>query len=60
MLLTNPLVQEILIDITDNDESSILIIECILQGKTSDVEISEEIKIKLNKVRNILYKLHDA
>jgi transcription initiation factor TFIIE subunit alpha len=60
MLLTNQMVQEILIDITDNEESSIPIIECILDGKTSDAEISEETEIKLNIVRKVLYKLHDA
>jgi transcription initiation factor TFIIE subunit alpha len=60
MLLTNHMVQEILIDIADNEETCIPIIECILDGKTSDVEISEETEIKLNIVRKVLYKLHDA
>jgi len=59
-MLTNTIVQEILIDITDNEESSISIIECILKGKTSDAEIAEETDIKLNTVRKILYKLYDA
>ena len=59
-MLTNTIVQEILIEITDNEESSISIIECILKGKTSDAEIAEETDIKLNTVRKILYKLHDA
>jgi len=54
------MVQEILIDITDDEKSSISIIECILKGKTSDAEIAEETEIKLNTVRKILYKLYDA
>jgi transcription initiation factor TFIIE subunit alpha len=59
-MLTNPLVQEILMDITDDEKTSVSIIECILNGKTSDLEISEETSIKLNTVRKILYKLYDA
>ena len=60
MLLSNTMVHEILIDITDDEKSSISIIECILKGKTSDAEIAEETEIKLNTVRKILYKLYDA
>ena len=60
MLLTNPMVQEILIDITNDEESSISIIESILKGKTSDVDIAEETEIKLNTIRKILDKLHTA
>jgi len=60
MLLSNTLVQEILIEITDDEQSSIPIIECILNGNTSDEKIAEETQIKLDKVRNILYKLYDA
>ncbi len=59
-LLSDPIVQEILMDITNDDKSSVSIIECILNGKTSDEEIAEETEIKLNIVRKILYKLHDA
>jgi transcription initiation factor TFIIE subunit alpha len=47
-------------DITNNEEGSVSIIECILNGKTFDSEIAEETDIKLNKVRKILYKFHDA
>ena len=47
-------------DVTDDEKSSFSIIECILKGKTSDIEISEEIDIKLTIVRKVLYKLHDA
>jgi transcription initiation factor TFIIE subunit alpha len=56
----NPAVEKILMDITNNEEGSVPIIECILKGKTFDSEIAEETEIKLNTVRKILYKLHDA
>jgi transcription initiation factor TFIIE subunit alpha len=59
-MLSDPRVQEILIDITQDDESSNSIIECILNGTTSDLEISIETGIKLTIVRKILYKLYDA
>ena len=59
-MLSDPAVQEILIDITDDEINSFSIIECILNGKTSDVEIAEETDIKLNIVRKVLYKLNDA
>jgi transcription initiation factor TFIIE subunit alpha len=60
IMLTNPVVQEILKDITQDDENSNSIIECILNGTPSDLEISEETEIKLTTVRKILYKLYDA
>jgi transcription initiation factor TFIIE subunit alpha len=59
-LLEDPVVQEILMDITDDEKNSFSIIECILKGKTSDEEISDETQIKLNVVRKVLYKLYDA
>ena len=59
-LLSDPNVKEILLDITDDDERSFPIIECILNGKTNDLEIAEETEIKLNTVRKVLYKLYDA
>ena len=54
------MVQEALIDITDDGESSFTIIQCILNGTTSDIEIAEETEIKLNTVRKILYRLNEA
>ena len=60
IMLKNPLFQEILMDITNDEESSFSIIECILKGKTSDEEISKETEIKLTVVRRVLYKLYDA
>ena len=59
-MLKNSQVQELLMDITDDEENSVTIIECLLNGKTSDEAIAEETAIKLNSVRKILYKLHDA
>ena len=56
----DPAVEKILMDITNNEECSVPIIECILKGKTFDSEIAEETEIKLNRVRKILYKLYDA
>ena len=47
-------------DITDDEKNSFSIIECIMNGKTSDEEISDETEIKLNEVRKVLYKLYDA
>jgi len=47
-------------DITNNEKDSISIIESILKGNTSDLEIAEETEIKLNTVRKVLYKLNDA
>jgi transcription initiation factor TFIIE subunit alpha len=59
-LLSDPNVQEILLDITDDEEGSFPIIDCIISGKTNDLEIAEETDIKLNTVRKVLYKLYDA
>ena len=56
----DPAIEKILMDITNNEEGSVSIIECILKGKTFDSEIAEETEIKLNKVRKILYKFYDA
>ena len=59
-MLSDPIVQEILMDITNDETSSVSIIECMLKGKTFDEEIAEETEIKLNIVRKVLYKLYDA
>lgn len=59
-MLSDPVVQEILIEITDDEKSCYTILEALLNGRVSDLEISEESEIKLTTVRKILYKLHDA
>jgi transcription initiation factor TFIIE subunit alpha len=58
--LNEPLVQEFIHKITEDAENSVLIIKCLLEGKITDEEISEEIELRLNIVRRILYKLYDA
>jgi len=59
-ILKEPLVQEFIQGITEDAENSVPIIKCILEGKLTDEEISEEIELRLNIVRRILYKLYDA
>lgn len=60
IILSDPVVQEILMEITDDEECSSSIIESILKGNVSDIDIAEETEIKLTTVRKILYKLYDA
>jgi transcription initiation factor TFIIE subunit alpha len=59
-MLQEPLVQEFIHGITKDTENSISIINCLLEGKLTDEEISEKIELRLNIVRRILYKLYDA
>ncbi len=59
-MLKEPLVQDLIHEITEDNENSISIIKCLLEGKVTDEEISEEIELRLNIVRRILYKLYDA
>ena len=59
-MLTDPIVQEILIDITHDEKSSVSVIECILSGVTSDFDIAEETGIDLTIIRKILYELNSA
>jgi transcription initiation factor TFIIE subunit alpha len=59
-MLTDPIVQEILIDITHDEESSVSVIECILSGVTSDFDIAEKTGINLTIIRKILYELNSA
>ena len=60
IILRDPKIQEILMDVTNDEKNSNLIIDCILTGKTSDLEIADETEIKLSTVRKILYKLNEA
>lgn len=59
-MLTDPIVQETLIDITHNEESSVSVIECILSGVTSDFDIAEQTGIDLTIIRKILYDLNSV
>lgn len=58
-MLDNHAVKEILLDITD-EECCFPIIESILKGKKSDIDIAEYTEIKLTIVRKVLYKLNEA
>jgi transcription initiation factor TFIIE subunit alpha len=59
-MLCDPIVNELLMDITNDEKTSVSIIECILTGVTSDLEIAEKTEIHLNTVRKVLYKLYDV
>ena len=59
-MLTDPIVQEVLIDITHDEESCVSVIECILNGVTSDFDIAEKTGINLTVIRKILYELNSA
>ena len=59
-MLTDPIVQEVLIDITHDEESCVSVIECILNGVTSDFNIAEKTGINLTVIRKILYELNSA
>jgi transcription initiation factor TFIIE subunit alpha len=59
-ILNESLVQELIYEVTEDNENSLTIIKCLLEGKITDEEISEEIELRLNIVRRILYKLYDA
>ena len=59
-MLKDTAVQEVLTGITNDEENSVSIIKCMLEGKTTDEEIAEETEIRLNIVRRVLYKLYDA
>ena len=59
-MISDLIIQDTLLDITDDEKGSVSIVECILNGKTSELEISEATEIKVTKVRKVLYKLYDA
>ena len=59
-MLNDALVQELIFETTEDNENSLSVIECILNGKITDEEISEEIELRLNIVRRILYRLYDS
>ncbi|OEC87686.1 transcription factor E [Methanobacterium sp. A39] len=52
--------KDLIYEITEDNKNSISIIECLLKGKITDEEISEDIELRLNVVRRILYNLYDA
>lgn len=60
MLEKHGIIDELLEDLSEEEKkNSLLIIKCLENGLTTDEEIAENIDIKLNKVRKILYMLYD-
>jgi transcription initiation factor TFIIE subunit alpha len=59
-MFDDPMFQQILHEITQDDENSVLIIKCLINGRITDEEIAEEMGVRLNIVRRVLYKLYDA
>jgi len=59
-ILNETMVQELIQEVTEDNEHSLTIIKCLLEGKITDEEISEEIEVRLNIVGRLLYKLYDA
>lgn len=58
-MIKNPLVQELLNEVVQ-DEENLPIVECLINGTSTDEEIAEKTEIKLNIVRKILYRLYDS
>ncbi|MEA4956983.1 hypothetical protein SDC9_07528 [bioreactor metagenome] len=58
-MLSDPLVQELLNEVVQ-DEENLSIVECLIDGTSTDEEIAEKTEIKLNIVRKVLYKLYDS
>ncbi len=60
-LLSNPIIQQILLDILDDDINGFNVLETLMEiTEVSDDEISRHLDLKLNTVRKLLYKLYDA
>lgn len=63
-MLNNPLVQDLLYGIihenNEEDDGSMLVIECLDKGLVTDEDIAEATELRLNIVRRVLYKLYDS
>ena len=61
-MMKNSIVNDFLTQIVDADDLKSIkaIIQALLEGIETDEEIHEKTGIKLNTVRKLLYKLHDA
>jgi len=57
-MLSDPIVHALLLEIVE-DEENLNIIQCLIDGISTDEEIAEKTGIRLNIVRKILYKLYD-
>lgn len=61
-MINNPIVNDFLEQIVDADDLKNIktIIQALIDGVETDEAIHEQTDIKLNTVRKLLYKLHDA
>ena len=61
-MMKNSIVNDFLTQIVDDDDLKSIkaIIQALVEGIETDEEIHEKTGIKLNTVRKLLYKLHDA
>ncbi len=61
IMLDNPLVQQVLLDILDEDINGFDVLAVLIElEEITDDEISRQLNLKLNTVRKLLYKLYDA
>ena len=62
LMINNPIVNDFLEQIVDADDLKNIktIIQALIDGIETDEAIHEKTDIKLNTVRKLLYKLHDA
>lgn len=62
LMINNPIVNDFLEQIVDADDLKNIktIIQALIDGVETDEAIHEKTDIKLNTVRKLLYKLHDA
>ena len=58
-MLNNPLVQELLNEVVQ-DEENLPVVRSLISGTNTDEDIAEETEIKLNIVRKVLYRLYDS
>jgi len=60
-ILDNPLVQQVLLEILDDDINGFDVLMVLIDlVEATDDEISRHLNLKLNTVRKLLYKLYDA
>ena len=60
-MLDNPLVQQVLLEVLDEDVSGFEVLTVLIDlEEVTDDEISRQLNLKLNTVRKLLYKLYDA
>ena len=57
-MLNDSIICDLLLEIVE-DEENLNIIQCLIDGISTDEEIAEKTGIRLNIVRKVLYKLYD-